>query len=83
MDEQKIREAIDELSDLAGLILMIDKSAVVRLKTAIEALKKQLAMIPTEEGDYFLVYKCPKCEKVLAIGVPHCPYCGQKLDWSE
>lgn len=55
---------------------------------AVESLEKQVAMMPTKkedyfEGDYFLIYKCPKCEYVLGIGVPHCPYCGQRLDWSE
>ncbi len=96
MDEQKIREAIERMRKIRNrynaILDSIPESArgksdynndVVVFDTAIEALEKQLPMIPTEEGNYFLVYKCPKCEKVLAIGVPYCPYCGQKLDWSE
>lgn len=98
MDEQKIREAIEEFEievqvfeDMISYCKHFEpkndcgryEKKIAMYKTAIEALEEQLPMIPTEEGNYFLVYKCPKCEKVLAIGVPYCPYCGQKLDWRE
>ena len=28
-------------------------------------------------------YDCPKCDKVIGKHYNYCPYCGQKLDWSE
>ncbi len=35
------------------------------------------------DGDY---YNCPKCgddDMLIGIRYNYCPYCGQKLDWSE
>ena len=28
-------------------------------------------------------YNCPKCNKEIQIHTNYCPYCGQKLDWSN
>ena len=35
------------------------------------------------DGDY---YNCPKCgddDMLIGIRYNYCPYCGQKLDWSD
>ncbi len=38
-------------------------------------------IISISDGDY---YDCPKCgDKVIGKYYNYCPYCGQKLDWSE
>lgn len=28
-------------------------------------------------------YKCPKCKLIVSRMCLYCPFCGQKLDWSE
>lgn len=28
-------------------------------------------------------YNCPKCNKEIQIHTNYCPYCGQKLNWSN
>lgn len=63
------------------------------LDMAIEALEKQIPKKPDFEGDGYwngqLVYDtwiCPNCEKRYEVDYEeydHCPYCGQKIDWSE
>ena len=63
------------------------------LEMAIAALKKQIPKKPDLEGDGYadgqLVYDtwiCPNCEKRYEVDYEeydHCPYCGQKIDWSE
>lgn len=97
MDEKKIREAIDALSDLIGLMPAIDKSAIVHLKTAIEALEKQLPKKPKEMKykplrDFGWKYECPTCRGACGENVYHyditkdemyCTTCGQRLDWSR
>lgn len=60
---------------------------------AIAALEKQIPKKPDFEGDGYwngqLVYDtwiCPNCEKRYEVDYEeydHCPYCGQKIDWSE
>lgn len=90
MDEKKVREAIDALSGLIGLMSAIDKSAIVHLKTAIEALEKQLPkkLIERhyeEEGEEpYIKMTCPNgCSFQLSRSSKYCRDCGQKLDWSE
>lgn len=67
---------------------------VAALKTAIEALEKQIPYKPKEYEDKF--YAC-KCGNILLMkwekyptelmpkseGLPYCLACGQKLDWSD
>ena len=55
MDEKKVREAIEDLKELAELLQNKESStvdsAVEHCNTAIEALEKQLPKKPTLEGD--------------------------------
>ena len=44
----------------------------------IEQSEKPMKPIP---HSYY--HKCPKCGEYLASTYPHCPYCGQPLDWGE
>ena len=46
--------------------------------TTIEQSEKPMKPIP---HSYY--HKCPKCGEYLASTYPHCPYCGQPLDWGE
>ena len=60
---------------------------------AIQALEKQIPKKATLEGDEYsdghLVYDtwiCPLCEKRYEVDYDdydYCPYCGQKIDWSD
>lgn len=61
---------------------------------AIKALEKQVAKKPSFEGDGYdpdgnLVYDtwiCPCCEKHYEVDYEeydYCPFCGQRIDWSE
>lgn len=62
------------------------------IKTAIEALQKEIPMSPIDNGEYALK-KCPNCSYELSTHLGneyyknhnqnHCPYCGQLLDWSD
>lgn len=56
--------------------------------------EKQIAKKPTLEADGYddsgnLIYDtwfCPNCETKYEVDYDdygHCPYCGQKIDWSE
>jgi len=55
---------------------------------AIEALEKQIKKIPRRSGRYGV---CPNCSRLIeryeqkhgGIEIPHCKWCGQKLDWSD
>lgn len=85
VDEKKVREAIDFIKTLitAG-------NGDERLRTAIEALEKQLPKKPKKEKDAytsklgeFRLAKCPNCGKEVSDRFDVCLECGQKLDWSE
>lgn len=74
---------------------VVKMSTEIRLYEAIgtveecqEAMKRQTGKIPKLYGDYEdgrLL--CPNCDENLMdlaeCGFDYCPYCGQKLDWSE
>ena len=52
---------------------------------AIKALRKQDQMQVNHEKTFW-TYKhyCPACSELLRVeGLNYCPYCGQKLDWSN
>mgnify|MGYP000143410135 CR=1 FL=1 len=63
MDEKKVREAIEDLKELAELLQNKESSAVEHCNTAIEALEKQLPKKPTLEGD-----GCDQERKSVLIG---------------
>ena len=56
------------------------------LEMAIEALRKQEPMRPEADGEFG---SCKRCwyvfnsELISEYCVKYCPYCGQRLDWSE
>lgn len=89
MNEQKVKETIEDLKGLAQLFKNKESSAVKHCNTAIEALEKQLPKIPNEVKDAytpkigeFRVGKCPNCEKEVSDRFNVCLDCGQNLDWS-
>lgn len=92
MNEKKIREAIDRITDLIELMPAIDTCAIGYLKTAIEALEKQLPKkveMLTEYRDLngnLMCFKafCPSCGRVVeSYRNKNCHVCTQVLDWSE
>ena len=52
-----------------------------------ELVDKETPMKVTEKLDAPVSYeqyrKCPKCKDVVVRMHSYCPFCGQKLDWSE
>lgn len=103
MDEKKVREAIYCMKESIGetmceecvnyyecdLTKMDDM-----MRTAIEALEKQLPKKPDFEGEGCdqegnLIYDtwiCPNCEEYYEVDYDdydYCPNCGQRIDWSE
>lgn len=78
MDEKKVREAIDFIKTLitAG-------NGNERLRTAIEALEKQLPKKPKKNGD--LACSCGLIiqRKNRRTCLHYCHNCGQAIDWSE
>ncbi|MEE0468227.1 MAG: hypothetical protein UDA86_03475 [Blautia sp.] len=96
MDENKVRETIEDFKKLAELLQNKESSAVKHCNTAIEALEKQLPKKPRENGMYdglikkIKYYTCPTCGNCLLTemmnerqNTSYCWDCGQKLDWSE
>lgn len=41
--------------------------------------------VPTEDGEEVEIRVCPNCCETVnfIVNFPYCPYCGQKLDWSD
>lgn len=41
--------------------------------------------LETDDGDEIEIRVCPSCCETLNFinKFPHCPFCGQKLDWEE
>lgn len=46
--------------------------------TLIEQSEKPMKAIPNR-----FFFECPKCHEYLASTYPHCPYCGQLLDYDQ
>lgn len=75
MDEKKVGEAIDRITDLIELMPAIDTSAIGYLETAIEALEKQLPKKPiiksekevprTHNLGRLLHFHCPNCRRFI------------------
>ncbi len=105
MDEKKVREAIalmkiqitiiKKIPEFLGLKEKTDEQIKER-QTIIEALEKQIAKKPRENGiqDGLIrkikYYTCPACGNCLLTemmnerqNTSYCWDCGQKLDWSE
>lgn len=96
MDEKKVEEAIERISEIRNrynaTLNSLPESArrksdynndVVAFDIAIEALGKQLPRKPKETGDFFSYCKCPKCEKIVPLYSEYCYECGQRLDWNK
>lgn len=74
--ENKIIQEIIKEAKAEGItdVVLLNKPAII------EALKKQTAMKPKDEGWLY----CPVCGKDVCVEKPkYCSDCGQKLDWSE
>lgn len=94
MDEKKVREAIEVIKanyPTSGYYILRES-----LDIAIEALEKQIAKKPRENGiqDGLIrkikYYTCPACGNCLLTemmnerqNTSYCWDCGQRLDWSE
>lgn len=57
------------------------------IKTLQELVNKETPMKVTEKLDAPVSHeqyrKCPKCKDLVARMYSYCPFCGQKLDWSD
>ena len=53
-------------------------SAYCDCLTLIEQSEKPMKAIPNR-----FFFECPKCHEYLASTYPHCPYCGQLLDYDQ
>ena len=99
MDEKKVREAIYCMKASIGETMCEEcvnyykcdpTKADDMMRTAIEALEKQLAKNPIEVNDAytpkvgeFRMAKCPNCGKEVSDRFDVCLDCRQNLDWSE
>lgn len=105
MDEKKVREAIALMKIQITIIKKIPEFLELKEKTdeqikerqtIIEALEKQIAKKPRENGmqDGLIrkikYYTCPTCGNCLLTemmnerqNTSYCWDCGQKLDWSK
>lgn len=48
-----------------------------------EALEKQIPKKPCKSGNFFVINRCPECDKFIPIEGKYCLHCGQRLDWGE
>ncbi len=99
MDEKKVREAIYCMKASIGETMCEECVNYYKcdhtkmddmMRTAIEALEKQLAKNPIEVNDAytpkvgeFRMAKCPNCGKEVSDRFDVCLDCRQNLDWSE
>lgn len=76
--------------------LKADKEYIVDYKVcggeeidvAIEALEKQIPKKPMGDLNSVPHYRCPVCKNAVVLyeysaKLPHCQWCGQKLDWGD
>lgn len=91
MDEKKVREAIYCMKASIGETMCEECVNYYKcdhtkmddmMRTAIEALEKQLPKKPQISKAY---YGCPDCTTIRSLRQKHnyCHNCGQRLDWSE
>lgn len=84
MDEKKVREAIEDLKNLAELFQNKESPAVEHCNIAIEALEKQLPKKPVViNNTLYNNYRCPRCGDYIVLGEPFCLRCEQQIDWSR
>ena len=99
MDEKKVREEIYCMKASIGETMCEECVNYYKcdhtkmddmMRTAIEALEKQLAKNPIEVNDAytpkvgeFRMAKCPNCGKEVSDRFDVCLDCRQNLDWSE
>lgn len=85
--------------DLKGMNLSDDLSKFIKYcqSNIIQRPMKPELYSHTHEISGFVDYECPKCKQTITkevklldtclvnkvIEIKYCPYCGQKLDWSE
>ncbi len=91
IDEKKVREAIYCMKASIGETMCEECVNYYKcdhtkmddmMRTAIEALEKQLPKKPQTSKAY---YGCPDCTTIRSLRQKHnyCHNCGQRLDWSE
>ena len=58
------------------------------IDAAIEALEKHIPKKPIGDLNSVPHYRCPVCKNAVVLyeysaKLPHCQWCGQKLDWDD
>lgn len=53
------------------------------LKQALKRNEPVKYQTETYTNGFFKSYACPVCDNNIQREFDYCPYCGQKLDWSE
>lgn len=60
-----------------------DKKAIQILEELVNKATKKKPKSRFNEWAYLYVYNCPICNNWLPQQTLYCPYCGQRLDWSD
>ncbi len=83
MNGEKISEIINETYSFDDLKNKLEEYMILKDKATPE--KPFYDGVPTEDGEEIEIRVCPNCcETVNFINnFPYCPWCGQKLDWSD
>lgn len=83
MNGEKIGEIINETYSFDDLKNKLEEYMILKDKATPE--KPFYDGVPTEDGEEIEIRVCPNCcETVNFINnFPYCPWCGQKLDWSD
>jgi len=91
---KKLDEALEKIENILsvglkeqvvidGFTFTINKSLFLEdfatVKKIIKILQKK--DIPTKPNGEINDWGCPKCDATLEHKYPHCPLCGQSLDW--
>lgn len=87
----KFDKAMTEFNPLTGEVTPLDNDSEkvsTALTIAIDALEKQIPKKPMGDLNSVPHYRCPVCKNAVVLyeysaKLPHCQWCGQKLDWEE
>lgn len=77
MTESEAIKVIKNNRPTSGYIILNEA-----LKTAINALEKQITKKPTKDKYVLELDFCPECGTEVTY-CNYCPHCGQKIDWNK